>query len=216
MDPRLLDYYDRELRYFRQMAGEFALQFPKIAARLNMSGIEVADPYVERLLEGVSFLTARVQLKMDAEFPRFSQRLLEIAYPGYLAPTPAVAVVRFEPKLFEGGLDDGFTVPRGSALRSQVMRNGDAVCDFRTAHDVTLWPLLIDRVEFTGPPPDLPLAKWRFPAPVRSALRIFLKTPGELPLKNLATDSLTFFLSGPEEIATRIHELLFTRCLGVV
>jgi type VI secretion system protein ImpG len=216
MDPRLLDYYDRELRYFRQMAGEFAAQFPKIAARLNMAGIEVADPYVERLLEGVSFLTARVQLKMDAEFPRFSQRLLEVAYPGYLAPTPAVAVVRIEPKLFEGGLNEGFTVARGSTLRSQVMRNDDAVCDFRTAHDVTLWPLLIERVEFTGPPPDLPLGGARLPGTVRSALRIHLGTPGELPLHSLAVDSLTFFLSGPEEIATRLHELLFTRCLAVV
>ena len=216
MDPRLLDYYDRELRYFRQMAGEFATQFPKIAARLNMNGIEVADPYVERLLEGASFLTARVQLKMDAEFPRFSQRLLEVAYPGYLAPTPAAAVVRFEPKLLEGGLNEGFTVPRGSTLRSQVLRNDDAVCDFRTAHDVTLWPLVIDRVECTGPPPDLPLGALRLAGTVRGAVRIFLKTPGEVPLSNVAADSLTFFLSGPEELATRLHELIFTRCAGVV
>jgi type VI secretion system protein ImpG len=216
MDPRLLDYYDRELRYFRQMAGEFATQFPKIAGRLNMAGTEVADPYVERLLEGVSFLTARVQLKMDAEFPRFSQRLLEIAYPGYLAPTPAAAVVRFEPKLFEGGLNEGFKIARGSTLRSQVLRNEDALCDFRTAHDVTLWPLLIDRVEFTGPPPDLPLGKLKTVAPVRAALRIFLKTPGEVPLAALAVDSLAFYLSGSEEVATRLHELLFTRCVGVV
>src|SRR5882672_4983654 len=57
MDPRLLDYYNRELQYFRQMAGEFATQFPKVASRLNMTGIDIADPYVERLLEGVSFLT---------------------------------------------------------------------------------------------------------------------------------------------------------------
>jgi len=89
VDPRLLDYYNRELQYFRQMAGEFGAQFPKIASRLNMTGIDVADPYVERLLEGISFLTARVQLKMDAEFPRFSQRLLEVVYPNYLAPTPS-------------------------------------------------------------------------------------------------------------------------------
>ena len=64
-----------------------------------MKGIEVADPYVERLLEGVAFLGARVQLKMDAEFPRFSQRLLEVVYPNYLAPTPATAIVRIAPKL---------------------------------------------------------------------------------------------------------------------
>ena len=76
MDPRLIQYYERELRHLRAMGGEFAEQFPKIAARLAMTDLEVADPYVERLLEGVAFLAARVQLKLDAEFPRFTQALL--------------------------------------------------------------------------------------------------------------------------------------------
>src|SRR4051812_50129011 len=88
MDPRLLQYYNLELQHLREMGGEFAQQFPKIAARLGMSGLEVADPYVERLLEGVGFLAARVQLKLDAEFPRFTQSLLEIVYPPSLAPPP--------------------------------------------------------------------------------------------------------------------------------
>ncbi len=59
-----------------------------------MHGLEVADPYVERLLEGVAFLAARVQLKLDAEFPRFTQALLEIVYPHYLAPTPSMLVAQ--------------------------------------------------------------------------------------------------------------------------
>ena len=168
-----------------------------------MSGIEVADPYVERLLEGVSFLTARVQLKMDAEFPRFSQRLLEIAYPGYLAPTPAVAVVRLEPKLFEGGLERRVhDRTRKHAAKPGRCAMTTRCCDFRTAHDVTLWPLLIDRVEFTGPPPDLHLGSMRLPGTVRSALRIFAEDARRAAaVQNLRVDSLTFFLSGPEEIA---------------
>ena len=44
MDPRLLQYYNLELQHLREMGGEFAQQFPKIAARLGMSGLEVADP----------------------------------------------------------------------------------------------------------------------------------------------------------------------------
>ena len=88
MDPRLLRYYNEELRHLREMGGEFAQQFPKIAARLGMEGLEVTDPYVERLLEGFAFLAGRIQLKLDAEFPRFTQRLLEIVYPQFLAPTP--------------------------------------------------------------------------------------------------------------------------------
>src|SRR5438034_1798231 len=80
MDPRLVRHYNQELAHLREVGAEFAEQFPKIAGRLSMSGIEVTDPYVERLLEGVAFLAARVQLKLNAEFPRFTQRLLEIVY----------------------------------------------------------------------------------------------------------------------------------------
>ena len=92
MDPRLLQYYNLELQHLREMGGEFAAHFPKIAGRLGMHGLEVDDPYVERLLEGVSFLAARVQLKLEAQFPRFTQALLEIVYPHYLAPTPSMLI----------------------------------------------------------------------------------------------------------------------------
>jgi len=104
MDARLLDYYNRELTYMHELGAEFAQRYPKIAGRLGMRGIEVSDPYVERLLEGFSFLTARIQLKMDAEFPRFSQRLLEVVYPNFLAPLPAMAVVQIDGNLNEGSL----------------------------------------------------------------------------------------------------------------
>jgi len=88
MDARLLDYYNRELSYMREMGAEFAQQYPKVAGRLGMNGIDVSDPYVERLLEGFSFLSARIHMKMDAEFPRFSQRLLEVVFPNYLRRRP--------------------------------------------------------------------------------------------------------------------------------
>ena len=40
-------------RHLREVGAEFAREFPKIAARLGMEGMEVTDPYVERLLEGL-------------------------------------------------------------------------------------------------------------------------------------------------------------------
>src|SRR5687768_2371563 len=140
MDPRLLLHYNQELAYLREMGAEFAQQFPKIANRLGMDGIEVADPYVERLMEGAAFLAARVQLKLDAEFPRFTQRLLDIVYPNYLAPTPAMLVAQFHPQLSETNLAQGFTIPHGSSMRSQAGKEGkggDApACEFRLAQDV--------------------------------------------------------------------------------
>src|ERR687883_1653262 len=104
MDPRLLNYYNRELQHLREMGAEFAREFPKIAGRLGLEAFECADPYVERLLEGFAFLAARVQLKIDAEFPRFTQHLLEVVYPHYLSPTPSMAIVQMKPNLAEGSL----------------------------------------------------------------------------------------------------------------
>src|SRR5436190_21923123 len=127
MDPRLLQYYNLELQHLHEMGAEFAQQFPKIAARLGMNGLEVTDPYVERLLEGFGFLAARIQLKLDAEFPRFTQRLLEIVYPNFLAPIPAMVIAQFEPKPDNPNLVRGSTIPRGSLMRSHPIKTGGTV-----------------------------------------------------------------------------------------
>src|SRR3954469_17531868 len=94
MDTRLLRFYSEELTHLREMGAEFAQDFPKIAARLGLEGMEVADPYVERLLEGFAFLAARIQLKLDAEQPRLIAHLLESLYPNFLAPVPSMLVAR--------------------------------------------------------------------------------------------------------------------------
>src|SRR5258706_10026937 len=123
MDERLLDHYNNELRHLREMAGEFAREFPKIAGRLSLDkdGKEICpDPYVERLLEGFAWLAARVHLKLDSEFPRFTQGLLETIYPHYLTPIPSMAMLRFDPDDQEGSLAAGFKVPRGTLLRGTL------------------------------------------------------------------------------------------------
>lgn len=122
MDSKLLDYYNRELAYLRELGAEFAARYPKVAGRLGMRGIEVADPYVERLMEGFAFLTSRVQLKMDAEFPRFSQRLLEMIAPSYLSPTPSMAIAQLTPDSRKGDISNGFHVPRGTMMESQHLK----------------------------------------------------------------------------------------------
>jgi len=216
MDPRLLDYYNRELAYLRDLGSEFAEQYPKVAARLGMKGIEIADPYVERILEGVAFLGARVQLKMDAEFPRFSQRLLEVVYPSYLAPTPAMLIARFITKPDLSGIAEGSVLPRGTVMYAQIPNGEQTACEFRTAHDVTLWPLEIVEAALTGAPSDLPINRLPTGSVVRGAIRLRLRATGGIPLKDLALDRLTLFLSGTDDVAFRLHELLLAHANGVL
>ncbi len=216
MDPRMLRYYSQELQYMREMGAEFAGQFPKIAARLTLDTTEVADPYVERLLEGFSFLSARVRLKLDSEFPRFSQHLLDMAYPHYLAPTPALTIAQFIPTMSEGALASGFPIPRGTMLRGQIPRGEQTACQFRTAHDVTLWPIEIADARYTAHVPDLPLNSLPLAEPVRGVLRLRLRAAAELPFEQIALERLNLFLAGGDEVALKLYELIAGSGLGVL
>jgi type VI secretion system protein ImpG len=215
MDARMLRYYNQELAYMREMGAEFAGQFPKVAARLALEATEVADPYVERLLEGFSFLAARVRLKLDAEFPRFTQHLLEVAYPHYLAPTPSMVIAQFLPSMSEGALASGFLIPRNTLLRGQIPRKEQTACQFTTAHDVTLWPIEVADARYVSHAPDVPLDTLPRAEPVRGLLRLRLRTAMSLPMRELALDRLNLFLAGNDEVALKLYELLLGSGLGV-
>ena len=71
--------------------------------------------------------------KIDAEFPRFTQHLLEIVYPHYLAPTPSMAVVQLQPEPDRGGLAAG--LPRAARQRAAQRCSAGASrppCEYRT------------------------------------------------------------------------------------
>ncbi|WP_322015188.1 type VI secretion system baseplate subunit TssF [Paraburkholderia sp. J12] len=219
MDPQFLDYYTRELTYMREMAGEFAAQHPKIARRLGMEGIEVADPYVERLIEAFCFMSARTQIKLDAEFPRFTQRLLEVTYPNYVAPTPSIAVARLLPNLREGDFTQGVKVPRHSPLRSEIPSGEQTACEFRSSQDVTLWPIEIAEARLTAVPPDIPNTD-RHLLPhqqLRGALRLRLRTTGAVKFSQMAHfDRLPIYLGGDERIASHLFELIHAGSVAAV
>ncbi|MDQ5907959.1 MAG: type secretion system protein ImpG [Pseudomonadota bacterium] len=214
MDPRLLQYYNRELQFLRELGGEFAQEFPKIAGRLGLEGFECVDPYVERLLEGFSFLAARVQLKMDAEFPQFTQQLLEVIYPHYLAPTPSMAIARFVPDPAEGALDQGFVIPRETELQSVLGKGEQTACQYRTAHPVTLWPIEITEAQyFAGKEPvaslDLPNAH-----KIRAGIRLRLRTTqAGLPFSKLPLERLTLYLQGSDALPAHLYEQLLANVI---
>lgn len=216
MDERLLEHYNTELRHLREMAGEFAAEFPKIAGRLALDkeAKEICpDPYVERLLEGFAWLAARVHLKLDAEFPRFTQSLLETVYPHYLSPIPSMAIVRFDPETNDSALMAGVPIPRGTLLRSNLGKGERTSCTFQTAHTVRLLPLRIlearyftrDVVELNLPPE----------LHCKAAFRIRLEATVPEPFNKMAIDPLTFCLRGADEFPAMIYEQILGKRIGV-
>lgn len=199
----------------RGTAGEFAREFPKVASRLSLDEFACGDPYVERLLEGFAFLAARVQLKLGAEFPQFTQSILETVYPHYLLPTPSMAVVEFAFDVTRSGLENGFKIQRGSVLRSVIEKDERTACEYRPGHSVTLWPIKVTQAEYytrdlssLNPPASVVSAK--------AAIRIRLETPADLAFSSLNMDSLTFFIRGAEDFPMQIFEQIFAHGMNVL
>ncbi|GEM_PF-17034 len=246
MDRRLIAYYDRELLHLQTVAKEFAREHPKIASRLALDDFPCVDPYVERLLEGFAFLAARVHLKIDAEFPRFTQNLLDTVYPHYLAPTPSMCIVQFHHDQGEAGLVDGHPIPRGTVLRSHPMKDV-ASCEFRTAHDVSLYPIVVSEVRyFTRDVGTLELGKiWGEgdtysafapkgspqavtsasssrglylgpPGSIKAAIRVRLRTTAGVRFNEINAKNLVFHLRGGDSRPYRVYEQLFAHARNII
>lgn len=211
MDPRLLKLYNRELQHVREVGAEFASEFPKIASRLGLETFECSDPYVERLFEGFAFMAARVQLKIDAEFPNFTQALLEIIYPHYLSATPSMAVVEIKPDLTDETLADGFVIPKDTRLRSQIAKGEQTACEYLTAWPVQLLPIEISQVEYLPSLASISshgLGVSRQNGDIKAAIRIVLKSTAGVKFKQIALQKLDLFLRGSGSIPYRLYEQL--------
>lgn len=216
MDPRLIQHYETELAYIKEMGAEFAQEFPKVAGRLDLANTEVADPFVERMLEGFAFLTARIQLKMEAEFPTFTQSLLQMVYPHFAAPTPSMAIVAITPSEAIRGTPAGIALPAGTELRSLLGTEDQTNCIFRTAHDVHLLPIEIAEAEYIVSAAAVAALGLPDGAGAKSAIRLRLRSQGNVPFNKIALERLTFYLAGPELARMRLYEQLSAHVLSIV
>ena len=214
MDPRIIDLYNEELLHLRTEAAEFAREFPDRAARLALDENRVEDPYVERLLEGVAFLAARVRLKLDAQYPLFTQQLLAVLFPGWLDPSPSACVLRMQPDLASGELAQGPIFPRGSCIRGSIPANTEVRCDFETTRDLQLLPLEIASVQYVAARPES-IPGFTLPERAASSLRLELHVVGDNNFGSIPLDCLPLYISSADAYGSQLMELLGGRCIAV-
>lgn len=208
-------FYEQELFAIRQLAKEFAQDRPKIAARLLLEPETSlsSDPHVERLIEAFAFLTGRIRLKIEDEFPELTDSLLGLLYPQILSPVPSAAIAQFELDPTQGNLKQGFQLRRGSRLYTPDWKG--VRCRFRTTADSVVWPLEIESVEWrTAPFGD----EIRIPAGIsrtEAVIRVVIRARGAR-LEELAIDRLRFFLGTDERTGYQLHERLLRDLQGVV
>jgi len=206
MRDELLLYYERELDYLRKSAALFAEKHPKVASRLVLEPTKCEDPHVERLLEAFAFLTARVHLKLDDEFPEITEALLSVVYPQLVRPIPSMSVVEFQLDSDKGKLTSSLKIDRGTALHSKAI-NG-IPCTFRTCYDTTLWPITVAAAELRAPSQLKPAVK-SLDSPW--AIRLELHCGRDVSFTSLAPNQLRFYIDGEGGLVNIIYELLFSR-----
>ncbi len=215
MRDELLGFYERELIFLRRMGAEFARKYPKIAARLQLEEEKIEDPHVERIIEAFAFLAARISLKLDDEIPEITESFINVVYPHYLAPIPAMAVAQFS----FGSPNDKLTavqrLERGARLNSRPVDG--TPCQFRTGYDVSLFPIEILSASLESPAPKD--GRGRFSeAYVKISMRCFgnanlhemrVGDTGEPP------KALRFYINGDPQLIFPLYELLFNNATSV-
>src|ERR1700685_2643502 len=204
MRDDLLLYYERELDYLRKMAVQFAEKHPKVASRLVLEPTKCEDPHVERLLEAFAFLTARVHLKMEDEFPEITEALLSVVYPQLVRPIPSMSVVEFQLDPEKGKLASGMKIERNAPLYSKPI--GGVPCTFRTCYETTLWPLTVSAAELSAPSRLKPAVKTSDSA---WAIRLELRCARDVNFLGLNPNRLRFYLDGESGLVNILYELLF-------
>lgn len=131
-------YFLHELDSLKEIAQEFSQANPTLAPQLSQTS---ADPDVERILEGVAFLTAGIRQKIDDEFPEFSQGLLNQIFPHYLRPIPSATIMEFKPTPI---LKNTLNTQEGTYLDSVEV---DGVqCRYKTTCDIDVSPVTVTSV----------------------------------------------------------------------
>lgn len=193
-------YFDAEMRLLQETAQEFARAFPEKARLLNLLDVKDRDPYVERLLEGMAFLTAEVKQRIDDDIPELSEALLSHVRPCFLRPFPSCCIMQFTPR--PGQLPQALTLPRGTQLSSgsiNVPGQGPGAldervhCRFRTTSEVELQPLR--------------LANFQLDAPVhgRQTARLHFQLDHDVSPDELDLKSLKIYLHGDHSTAMELY-----------
>ncbi|QDV11744.1 hypothetical protein CA51_16190 [Rosistilla oblonga] len=209
MTQTLFQYYERELNYQTEQSREFAVRYPAAAGRLRMDASGTADPHVERLIQSVSLLGARIHKRLDDDLPEVTDALLSILYPHYLRPIPSMAIVSLaaEPANLP---PQGISVPRGLPLRTSPV--GGQACRYTTTQATQLWPLEIRSVEMLQPPlGEGPAA----PQGTASAIRIRVRNLHNKPINTLPLESLRLHLTGPDPVVAGLYEGLVRDAIEV-
>jgi type VI secretion system protein ImpG len=208
----LLPHYERELAFLRGEAKDFSQRYPKVAGRLQLANGVAEDPHVERLIQSFALLSARIQKRLDDDFPLVTESLLGVLYPHYLRPFPSCSIAHFDLGEGLGQMSGAATVERGTLLSTRQVRG--VVCKFRTAFPVQLLPLSVRSASYRhaiAAPEGT-----RLPATATSVVSVQFQLHSPRLSWASLPERLRVYLDGEPSQVSLLREALCNRTVGVM
>jgi len=210
VSDELLPYYEKELAFIRQLGAEFADRHPKVAGHLKISEQSVEDPHVSRLIEAFAYLNARIQHKLDDDFPELSDAMLGVLFPHYQRPLPGMAIAQLQPA---EELDGPFHLKRDALIKSQPVQGQE--CHFRSCYPIELLPISVSSATMAGLPFVAPGANDVKGASAVINIRLTTNSK-EVSFGELRPGKIRFYLKGQSQHVNPLYEMLNKDCLNVV
>lgn len=212
MTDDLLQWYNRELSFFRRLSSEFATRNPKIAARLKLGADGSQDPHVERLIEAFAYLNARTRKKLEDDFPELTDALLHSLYPHYLSPLPSMFIAEMTLDDAESATVEGYRVEKGTSIETEAIQGEP--CRFRTCYPIELLPVKVAEAGFHSLPLRAPVTPRSSEAQGVVRIRIS-RMSEEIRIGELSATSLRFFLHGAGSNVYSLYELLLNNAIEI-
>lgn len=201
----LLPFFVRELGLLRRGMRPFEHRFPAAASRISLSAGQADDPNTERTIQSAAWINARISQRIDDHDTEFSEAMIETVFPAYLAGVPSCAVAQFDVARVFQERTEAFSIPCGTRLEHRP-----SLCDFTTAYDVTLAPLVIARAQFSLPSTAPALGGTRLPDETVGILSIeFASRAGDLVAGSaLMPQTLRLFLHTDRFLAAALTDAM--------
>lgn len=143
---KFLKYYQGELSFLLEAGKDFSSKYPNIAKTLDFSSFGSDDPHVQRIIESVAFLNAKLQQRLDEQIPEISSELLNAIFPQFISPIPSCSIMHMQIHPSFAASLVGKKIPRGSKIFSQDSYE-EQHYTFTTCMDLEIPPWSIKEIE---------------------------------------------------------------------
>lgn len=212
---RFIDHYNQELRQLRGGAARFAAENPQVASQLGLHADAITDPFVERLLEGLSYLSARIHTRLDLECAEFAHQALNQLAPLFLRPTPSISVLAFQPDHQSPESTRQRVIPKGQLIDVTLPGRARPIT-LQTGRAVHMLPLRLEKAECARSLSGLPSRVADHLSTAHAVIRLSFALESPATARELAPASsdakLSLSMAGDLPMAFSLHRALMADC----